>query len=71
MENGSRPEQRVVLGTLADLPERAHTHAVQSPALLLLGEVTALAADLHWFGAAPLGAPPASAPVSPALARAA
>jgi uroporphyrin-III C-methyltransferase/precorrin-2 dehydrogenase/sirohydrochlorin ferrochelatase len=54
IENGSRPEQRVVLGTLADLPERARAESVRSPALLILGEVAALAERLHWFGAAPL-----------------
>ncbi|MCX7034009.1 MAG: siroheme synthase CysG [Arenimonas sp.] len=56
VENGSRPEQRVVTGTLAELPTLAAQHAVQSPALLILGEVAALATPLHWFGAAPLGA---------------
>ena len=60
VENGSRREQRVVTGTLADLPERARGHAVQSPALLIVGEVAALAARLHWFGEAPLTAPPES-----------
>jgi len=65
VENGSRPEQRVVAGTLADLPETARAHAVASPALLILGEVAALAGQLHWFGAAPLGPP------GPGLARAA
>jgi len=57
IENGSRPEQRVVLGTLADLPERAEQERVRSPALLILGEVAALAESLHWFGAAPLMPP--------------
>jgi uroporphyrin-III C-methyltransferase/precorrin-2 dehydrogenase/sirohydrochlorin ferrochelatase len=57
VENGSRPEQRVVTGTLADLPERARAHAVQAPALLILGEVAALAEGLHWFGSPPLGEP--------------
>lgn len=56
VENGSRPGQRVVTGTLAELPALAALHAVQSPALLILGEVAALAGTLHWFGAAPLGA---------------
>ncbi len=55
IENGSRPEQRVVTGTLAQLPERAIAHKVGSPALLIIGEVAALAEHLHWFGAAPLG----------------
>lgn len=56
VENGSRPDQRVITGTLAELPALAELHAVQSPALLILGEVAALATPLHWFGAAPLGA---------------
>lgn len=54
VENGSRPEQRVVLGRLGELPERAEAFAVRSPALLILGEVAALGASLHWFGAEPL-----------------
>jgi uroporphyrin-III C-methyltransferase/precorrin-2 dehydrogenase/sirohydrochlorin ferrochelatase len=54
VENGSRADQRVVTGTLAELPEIARDHAVRSPALLILGEVAALADELHWFGAPPL-----------------
>lgn len=61
VENGSRPQQRVVAGTLATLPETARHHRVQSPALLILGEVAALADTLHWFGAAPVTASPPSA----------
>jgi uroporphyrin-III C-methyltransferase/precorrin-2 dehydrogenase/sirohydrochlorin ferrochelatase len=57
VENGSRPQQRVVVGTLGDLPECARHHDIRSPALLFVGEVAALAARLHWFGAAPLFAP--------------
>lgn len=56
VENGSRANQRVVTGTLAELAQRAQTHAVQSPALLIVGEVAALADTLHWFGDVPLGA---------------
>ncbi|MEO9000861.1 MAG: siroheme synthase CysG [Rhodanobacter sp.] len=56
IENGSRAEQRVVTGTLANLHERASAHVVQSPALLILGEVAALAQSLAWFGQPPLGA---------------
>ena len=55
IENGSRPEQRVIVGTLEQLPEVARHHAVVSPALLILGEVAALAQRLHWFGAEPMG----------------
>ena len=56
VENGSRRDQRVLNGTLADLPETARSHQVRSPALLILGEVAALAGTLHWFGAPPVGA---------------
>jgi len=56
IENGSRAEQRVVTGTLANLAERAAVHAVRSPALLILGEVAALATSLAWFGSTPVGA---------------
>ena len=58
VENGSRPQQRVIAGTLAVLPETARHHHVQSPALLIVGEVAALAGQLHWFGAPPLTALP-------------
>lgn len=54
IENGSRPGQRVVTGALSQLAERARAHEVQSPALLIVGEVAAFADTLHWFGAAPL-----------------
>ncbi|WP_243043081.1 siroheme synthase CysG [Dyella sedimenti] len=62
VENGSRPEQRVVTGTLAELAERAAAHQVCSPALLIVGEVAALAGTLGWFGQAPLAALPADSP---------
>jgi uroporphyrin-III C-methyltransferase/precorrin-2 dehydrogenase/sirohydrochlorin ferrochelatase len=57
VENGSRPEQRIVLGDLSTLADDVRRHAIASPALLVVGEVAALAARLHWFGAAPLGVP--------------
>lgn len=56
IENGSRPEQRVVVGTLENLSQRALQHEIKSPALLIIGEVAAFANSLHWFGNAPLGA---------------
>jgi uroporphyrin-III C-methyltransferase / precorrin-2 dehydrogenase / sirohydrochlorin ferrochelatase len=57
IENGSREEQRVVIGQLDGLPHTARHYGVRSPALLVLGEVAALAETLHWFGSAPLRAP--------------
>ncbi|MCW5578542.1 MAG: uroporphyrinogen-III C-methyltransferase, partial [Dokdonella sp.] len=54
IENGSRCDQRVITGALEELPRLARAHAVVSPALLILGEVAALAPTLHWFGTPPL-----------------
>ena len=59
IENGSRPGQRVLIGTLDGAEELAAREQVGSPALLIVGEVAALALDLHWFGAAPAAAPAA------------
>jgi len=50
IENGSRPEQRVLSGALERLPELAQAHDIRSPALLIVGEVAGLASQLHWFG---------------------
>ncbi|KQQ80241.1 uroporphyrin-III methyltransferase [Xanthomonas sp. Leaf131] len=76
VENGSRPQQRVITGTLASLSATAQQHAVRPPALLILGEVAGLAASLHWFGAPPLTTqPPLHSPIAtpdaPTLAHAA
>ncbi|WP_459615262.1 siroheme synthase CysG [Bordetella sp. 2513F-2] len=49
VENGSRPEQRVIAGTLATLAADARAGAVRSPALLIVGEVAALADRLAWY----------------------
>ena len=50
VENGTRPEQRVLTGTLIELPALARAQAFKAPSLLLIGEVTALATKLQWFG---------------------
>ncbi|MHB1537954.1 MAG: siroheme synthase CysG [Solirubrobacteraceae bacterium] len=54
VENGSLPEQRVITGTLDELPWRLQSARVRSPALLFVGEVTTLAGKLHWFATPPL-----------------
>jgi uroporphyrin-III C-methyltransferase/precorrin-2 dehydrogenase/sirohydrochlorin ferrochelatase len=54
VENGTRSEQRVIVSTLRDLDGLAERHALQSPSLLIVGEVAALAGRLAWFGAAPI-----------------
>ncbi|QDA57961.1 siroheme synthase CysG [Thermomonas aquatica] len=73
VENGSRPEQRVVAGMLADLPALARLHQVRAPALLVVGDVAAFANSLHWFGREPLtdASFTDAAAASPSLAAAA
>ena len=41
IENGARPQMRVLRGSLAALPELVDQHDVVSPALIVIGEVTA------------------------------
>ncbi|HSE11433.1 MAG TPA: SAM-dependent methyltransferase, partial [Rudaea sp.] len=53
VENGSRADQRVTLTTLGELDVIAREGSIRSPALVIVGEVAALAAKLHWFGAIP------------------
>ena len=41
IENGARPQMRVLRGSLAALPEMVEREAVVSPALIVIGDVTA------------------------------
>jgi uroporphyrin-III C-methyltransferase/precorrin-2 dehydrogenase/sirohydrochlorin ferrochelatase len=52
-ENGSRPQQRVIVATLGDLADLAMRGRIRSPALLIVGEVAGLANALAWFGEPP------------------
>ena len=49
IEQGTRAAQRVVTGTLADLESKVRTAGIESPALLIVGDVTQLHSTLHWF----------------------
>lgn len=51
IEQGTQATQRVVTGTLADLVHKAGEARIESPALLIVGEVTRLHDALHWFNA--------------------
>jgi uroporphyrin-III C-methyltransferase/precorrin-2 dehydrogenase/sirohydrochlorin ferrochelatase len=62
IENGSRAGQRVLVATLETVEALAATHAIVSPALLIVGEVARLARELHWFGDAPLTGPEPATP---------
>lgn len=48
IERGTQPRQRVIRGTLDQLPELAV--GVESPALIMVGSVVTLADKLAWFG---------------------
>jgi uroporphyrin-III C-methyltransferase/precorrin-2 dehydrogenase/sirohydrochlorin ferrochelatase len=49
IEQGTRAGQRVVTGTLVDLVRNVQQAQIESPALLIVGEVTRLHDVLHWF----------------------
>ena len=49
IEQGTRPGQRVILGTVATLAQQVRAAQVKSPALLIVGEVTRLHEKLRWF----------------------
>ncbi|WP_323896872.1 siroheme synthase CysG [Aeromonas veronii] len=51
IERGTQPCQRVIRGTLEELPALAV--GVESPALIMVGSVVTLADRLAWFGEAP------------------
>ncbi|MFQ2092207.1 siroheme synthase CysG [Aeromonas taiwanensis] len=51
IERGTQPSQRVIRGTLEQLPELAV--GVESPALIMVGSVVTLADQLAWFGTSP------------------
>ncbi|MCF5880482.1 siroheme synthase CysG [Aeromonas veronii] len=51
IERGTQPCQRIIRGTLDELPALAV--GVESPALIMVGSVVTLADRLAWFGEAP------------------
>ena len=55
VENGTLPSQRIVVGTLATLPDIATAAGIRPPALLIVGEVVGLAGKLAWFQGAAAG----------------
>lgn len=52
--NGTRPSQRTVVGTLADIAERAEEQFITPPALLVVGQVVLLRDALEWFERKPI-----------------
>ncbi|RNC72290.1 MAG: uroporphyrinogen-III C-methyltransferase [Desulfuromonadales bacterium] len=51
---GTRPEQEVLIGTLADIAEKARRSGFKAPAVTVVGEVVELREQLRWFDNRPL-----------------
>jgi uroporphyrin-III C-methyltransferase/precorrin-2 dehydrogenase/sirohydrochlorin ferrochelatase len=49
VENGTRPTQRVVTGTVADIAAKARDAALKGPAIIIVGTVVSLHEKLDWF----------------------
>ena len=55
IERATLPGQRTIVGTLATLPEIARTHDVRAPALIMIGTVVSLHAELGEHASAVIG----------------
>src|SRR4051794_40074402 len=51
---GTRPQQRTVVGTIADLPQRVAEARLAPPALTIIGRVVTLRETMNWFERRPL-----------------
>lgn len=50
ISKGTTPEQKVVVGTLADIASKVSEHHIQAPTLTIIGEVVSLREQLKWQG---------------------
>ena len=50
IERGCCHDQRVVTGALGQLSHMVDSHQIESPALIVVGEVVRLADQLSWYG---------------------
>lgn len=50
ISKGTTPEQKVVVGTLADIASKVTEHQIQAPTLTIIGEVVRLREQLQWQG---------------------
>ena len=48
ISKGTTPEQKVVVGTLADITSKVKEHHIQAPTLTIIGEVVRLHEKLNW-----------------------
>ena len=49
VSKGTTPEQKVVVGTLADIASKVSEHQIQAPTLTIIGEVVRLREQLQWL----------------------
>ena len=49
IQQGTTPQQRVLTGTLASLPDIVRESSVKAPTLIIIGEVVRLRGRLKWF----------------------
>ncbi len=49
IDNGTRPEQKVAVGTIADLHRMAEREGLKGPAMIVIGSVVRLRDKLRWF----------------------
>lgn len=54
IESGTLPAQRVIVGSLADIVEKAREANARPPALLAIGEVVNQRREISWFESRPL-----------------
>ena len=50
ISKGTTPDQKVVVGTLADIASKVTEHQIQAPTLTIIGEVVKLREQLQWQG---------------------
>ena len=51
IDNGTRPEQRIVTGTITNLHQKVLEAEFNGPSMIIIGSVVTLREKLRWFGA--------------------
>lgn len=54
IRHGTLPNQQTLIGTLADIAEKADQQQIKPPAIIIVGEVVKLRDKLNWFEKKPL-----------------
>jgi len=51
IDKGTRPDQRIVTGTIENLAEKVRAAGFEGPSMIIIGSVVTLREKLRWFGA--------------------